>query len=999
VSLYEKTVYPQLAGTTTNDELPLQFTPTAEETDFAEKGARSPGSRLMLLTLLKVFQKLHRFPGPDEIPPAIGNHVRIHLGFGEAVAFEYGDSFQRTRQHRAIREYTGVGAWSKEARHIAVAAGYQAALVMARPADIMNAIIAGLIHSRYELPAFDTLERITKRVRALAQRKTCGSVFRRLTAKERKALDHMLVIAVDQRRTSFQTIKRLPQRPSRKHLNDSMQHLDWLESLGSQGTALKGVAPSLVDEFAKQARTSDAGELKDFAAPKRYTLLLSLIQNTQGRTRDAVARMLVNRVATIHKRAKEELLQRQQDQRERVDGLLGKFGEVIHIVSTVKSDRRVGQQVRVALTQARDIEVLQQECATARTWTGNNYLPLLWAHYKNNRPVLFRAVNALKLSPATDDDSLLKAWNVLCEERNGRAQWIPKKSVPLGFASQRWRNLLRHPTDATLIDRRQLEICLLSYITDHLQAGNLFAPGSESYADHRAELLPWAECESRLPDFCERTGLPTTADEFVKELQRQLTEVADRVDRQFPQNTAIRMNDKGEPVLPKYSARAIPESAQRLHVEVMRRMPERSILDILVNVHHLTNFTTHFGPASHSEPKIERAAERYLLTIFAIGSNMGPVQAARHLQGLVTAHMLSFANRKHVTVERLEAARRELVDFYLQLDLPRAWGNGTMVGADGTQFDFYENNLLAGHHFRYRKMGAVAYRHVADNYIAVFGNFVPPGVWEGIYVIEALQQARLSIEADTVCSDTQGQSAAVFAFARMFGIRLLPRIRNWKDLKLYRPRARARYQHIDSLFSETVDWRLLRRHWKHWMQLILSVQAGGISSSTLIRQLSHHSELNLLARFAEELGRVERTMFLLEWVSNQLLRQTVTGMTNKVESYHGFSKWLSFGGEVIAENDPDEQQKHIRYNDLLASAVILQNVIDMTKIIEELRREGWTITQEDLSFLCPYITPGLKRFGAYVMDLERDMEPFLQELLLRTRPAAQGTARRRAKEA
>ena len=38
-----------------------------------------------------------------------------------------------------------------------------------------------------------------------------------------------------------------------------------------------------------------------------------------------------------------------------------------------------------------------------------------------------------------------------------------------------------------------------------------------------------------------------------------------------------------------------------------------------------------------------------------------------------------------------------------------------MVGADGTQFDFYENNLLAGHHFRYRKMGAVAYRHVADN--------------------------------------------------------------------------------------------------------------------------------------------------------------------------------------------------------------------------------------------------------------------------------------------
>lgn len=123
-------------------------------------------------------------------------------------------------------------------------------------------------------------------------------------------------------------------------------------------------------------------------------------------------------------------------------------------------------------------------------------------------------------------------------------------------------------------------------------------------------------------------------------------------------------------------------------------------------------------------------------------------------------------------------------------------------------------------------MGAVAYRHVADNYIAVFGHFMPPGLWEGIHVIEALQQPQLSVQADTVCSDTQGQSAVGFAFARMFGIRLLPRIRNWKNLKLYRPRASARYRHIDSLFRETVDWKLLKRHWRDWMQLILSVQAG-----------------------------------------------------------------------------------------------------------------------------------------------------------------------------
>ena len=76
------------------------------------------------------------------------------------------------------------------------------------------------------------------------------------------------------------------------------------------------------------------------------------------------------------------------------------------------------------------------------------------------------------------------------------------------------------------------------------------------------------------------------------------------------------------------------------------------------------------------------------------------------------------------------------------------------MAADGTQYDFYDNNLMAGYHFRYRKLGAVAYRHVADNYIAVFCHFLPPGIWEAVYVIEGLLRPPFRVQADTVCSDT-----------------------------------------------------------------------------------------------------------------------------------------------------------------------------------------------------------------------------------------------------
>jgi len=107
--------------------------------------------------------------------------------------------------------------------------------------------------------------------------------------------------------------------------------------------------------------------------------------------------------------------------------------------------------------------------------------------------------------------------------------------------------------------------------------------------------------------------------------------------------------------------------------------------------------------------------------------------------------MLSYTNRRHLSLEKQDKA----------------------VAADGAQFDFYDDNLLAGYHFRYRKMGAVAYRHVANNYIALFQHFIPPGIWEAIYVIEGLLKADHSVEVDTVYSDTQGQSATVFAFTHL----------------------------------------------------------------------------------------------------------------------------------------------------------------------------------------------------------------------------------------
>ncbi|BDB29187.1 transposase (plasmid) [Cupriavidus sp. P-10] len=278
-------------------------------------------------------------------------------------------------------------------------------------------------------------------------------------------------------------------------------------------------------------------------------------------------------------------------------------------------------------------------------------------------------------------------------------------------------------------------------------------------------------------------------------------------------------------------------------------------------------------------------------------------------------------------------------------------------------------------------MGAVAYRHVADNYIAVFRHLIPPGVWEAIYVIEGLLKAGLSVESHTVHADTQGQSAAVFAFTHLLGIKLMPRIRNWQDLKLYRADANTKYKHIDRLFSDTVDWQLIAFHWQDLMQVALSIQAGTISSPLLLRRFGSESRRNRLFLAAQELGKVVRTAFLLEWIGSRELRQEITATTNKIESYNGFAKWFSFGGDVLAENDPNEQQKRLRYNNLIASAVILQNTADMMQALRAMVKEGIKVDVAAIGLLSPYLTSNIKRFGDYRLNLERVPEAWIRDSL------------------
>jgi hypothetical protein len=130
-----------------------------------------------------------------------------------------------------------------------------------------------------------------------------------------------------------------------------------------------------------------------------------------------------------------------------------------------------------------------------------------------------------------------------------------------------------------------------------------------------------------------------------------------------------------------------------------------------------------------------------------------------------------------------------------------------------------------------------------------------------------------------------------------------------------------------------------------------------LNSVTLLRRLSSNSRKNEIYKAFREVGRSVRTVALLRYLADPALRRRVTAVTNKVEAYNRFAAWLRFGnGGVIADNDPAEQEKMIKFNSLLANCVTFHTALDMMEVIRRLVAEGWEVSAEDIAQLSPYIT-------------------------------------------
>ena len=160
MALVDRTAYPRLPPVLSARELEEWFSPSSEEVSWACEKIMSGEFRVMLLVLLKCYQRLGYFPRLDGVPPEAVEHVRgraLEMSgqrIGPWGTLESERMLKRCRE--LVRDRLGVVWEPTRVREVTEAAMRQALLAKDNPADVINVALEGCSQgkpkSRHSLP-------------------------------------------------------------------------------------------------------------------------------------------------------------------------------------------------------------------------------------------------------------------------------------------------------------------------------------------------------------------------------------------------------------------------------------------------------------------------------------------------------------------------------------------------------------------------------------------------------------------------------------------------------------------------------------------------------------------------------------------------------------------------------------------------------------------------------------------------------------------------------
>ena len=185
----------------------------------------------------------------------------------------------------------------------------------------------------------------------------------------------------------------------------------------------------------------------------------------------------------------------------------------------------------------------------------------------------------------------------------------------------------------------------------------------------------------------------------------------------------------------------------------------------------------------------------------------------------------------------------------------------------------------------------------------------------------------------------------------------------------------APYPTLRPLIGGTLNIKHVRAHWDDILRLASSIKQGTVTASLMLRKLGSYPRQNGLAVALRELGRIERTLFILDWLQSVELRRRVHAGLNKGEARNSLARAVFFNrlGE-IRDRSFEQQRYRASGLNLVTAAIVLWNTVYLERATQGLVEAGKPVDGELLQFLSPLGWEHINLTGDYVWRQSRRLE-------------------------
>ena len=842
------------------------------------------------------------------------------------------------------------------------------------PTVLFRAAHRKMLAERVVLPGEQVLVRLVGSVRERATRRLWSRLAAAASPEVIAALEALLVVPDGKRRSDLDRLRRPPFSPTIAGLVQALERLGEIRALGVGGLELSGVPSRRMAALARYAEDAWATQLADLAPGRRVATLVAFVHVLTTSARDDVLDIFDVVFGDLQRSATSRGQRRRTAELRDYDRAVGELRAAMRSVLDALDDEAAIAAVLAAIRDDRAAIVGALETVTALMRPPDDpFHERLVAAYPQIRrflPLLIDAVAMESTAPARPVLDAYQALGAWLAERP-RTTRLPEGEVPMEVVTASWEPHVRDK-ETGMVDRAAYACCVLDRLRVGLRRRDVYAPGSVRWGDPRAELLSPETWETRREQACEDLALDTDPARVVAHLGQALDSAWRRTAEGMAANPDLRVEQRDgvdRIVVTPLDAVDEPASLVELRAMVEALLPEVEIADLPLEVHGWTGFLDEYTHISGAASRAEGLDESLSALLVSEACNVGLAPVVDEDYPPLTRDRLNWAAHNYFRSATHSAASTRLFDYHARLDLARdAWGGGEMASADGMRFVIPVATIHAGYNPRYfgRQRGSTLYTWMADTHATFHQTLIPGTQRDSLYALDGLMANQTVLRPDTVSTDTAGASEIVFALAWALGYRYGPRLADLADHRLWVIDARADYGPLQGLARNRANTSLIAGQWDQICRLAASLEARTVTPSAILRSLQRGPNPSSLGRALAELGRIVKTLHVLDYCHDPVYRRAIHRILGRGESRNSLARDTFHGGRgQLRQHYQAGQENQLGALGLMVNVIVLWQTVYIQAALDHLAAGGHKIDPADVARLSPLGHPTINLNGRY----------------------------------